>query len=253
LTAIVLAAGKGVRMKSELPKVLHEVCGRPMLAYVIDACRAAGCGRLLVVVGHSCEMVRRAFAGGDADLVWIEQSEQLGTGHAVMACAEQLQRLSGPVLVVAGDGPLIRPETLERLVARHVENGADCTLATSVLDEPGRYGRVIRSAAGELEGIVEFLDADERQRMIKEVNVSLYCFDADALRAVLDELDNNNAKGEYYLTDTIGLLKARGAKLTAVAAVPPEDVMSVNTREELEQVNRIMADRLQNSGVKDDR
>jgi len=237
-------------MKSDLPKVLHEVCGRPMLAYVIDACRAAGCDRLLVVIGHEADVVRRTFADDADDLVWVEQTHQLGTGHAVMVCLEHLQRLCGPVLVVAGDGPLIRPPALERLLATHAEKHASCTLATSVLPDPGRYGRIIRDASGELEGIVEFLDADDEQRKIREVNVSLYCFDAAALRGVLEKLDNKNAKGEYYLTDAIGLLKAGGAKLAAVAAVPPDDVLSVNTREELDQVNRIMAERLARSGVK---
>ena len=252
VSAIILAAGKGTRMKSDLPKVLHEVCGRPMLAYVIDACRAAGCSRLLVVIGHEADMVRRAFAADCDDIVWVEQVEQLGTGHAVMVCSGHLRRLSGPVLVVGGDGPLIRPVTLKQLLARHEEKGADCTLATSVLPDPGRYGRIIRNGAGALAGIVEFLDADEEQRKIREVNVSLYCFDAKALCWALDRLDNDNAKGEYYLTDTIGHLKAAGAKLGAVAAVPPEDVLSINTPQELDEVGRIMAKRLAGIGVKND-
>ena len=249
-TAIILAAGKGTRMYADLPKVLHEVCGRPMLAYVIDACRAAGCRKLLVVIGHRADLVRRTFAGDGADLVWVEQTEQLGTGHAVMVCGEHLRGLSGPVLVVAGDGPLIRPETLRQLLACHAEKGADCTLATCILPEPGRYGRIIRDKAGELEGIVEFLDADQRQRQIREVNVSLYCFDAVALSGVLGKLDNNNAKGEYYLTDAISLLKAGGAKLAAVAAVSPDDILSVNSPEELNEVNRIMAARLAAAGAR---
>jgi UDP-N-acetylglucosamine diphosphorylase/glucosamine-1-phosphate N-acetyltransferase len=249
ITAIILAAGKGTRMKSDLPKVLHKVCGRPMLAYVIDVCRAAGCDRLLIVIGHEADTVRRTFAG-EQDLVWVEQSRQLGTGHAVMVCAEHLRRLSGPVLVVAGDGPLIRPETLRKLLETHAAEDADCTLATSILPDPGRYGRIVRNRRGELEKIVEYLDADEQQRRIKEVNVSLYCFEAQSLCSVLDKLDNKNAKGEYYLTDAVGLLKAAGAKLAAVAAVPPEDVLSINTCEELEQVDRIMAARLADSGVR---
>jgi len=247
VTAIILAAGKGTRMKSDLPKVLHEVCGRPMLAFVIDACRGAGCGKLLVVIGHEADRLRRAFADDSADLVWVEQTEQLGTGHAVMVCAEHLRGLSGAVLVVAGDGPLIRPETLTQLLATHAETGAACTLATSILPEAGRYGRIVRDGSGEVEKIVEFLDADARQRRINEVNVSLYCFDAAALRGVIDKLDNKNAKGEYYLTDAISLLKAGGARIAAVAAVPPEDVLSINTLEELEEVNQIMADRLAHS------
>jgi bifunctional UDP-N-acetylglucosamine pyrophosphorylase/glucosamine-1-phosphate N-acetyltransferase len=242
-TAIILAAGKGTRMKSDLPKVLHEVCGRPMLAYVLDAARAAGCDRLLIVVGHQAERVRQTFADDADDIRWVPQSPQLGTGHAVMVCREHLAGLSGAVLVLAGDGPLIRPETLRQLLATHRERRAALTLATSILPEPGRYGRIVRDETGRLAGIVEYLDADEAQRGIREVNVSLYCFDADALREVIGQLGSDNAKGEYYLTDTVGLLRGRGARLAAVAAVPPEDVISINTLGELAQVAAAMAAR----------
>jgi len=250
-TAIILAAGKGTRMKSDLPKVLHEVCGRPMLAWVLDACREAGCDRLLVVVGHQAELVQETFADAD-DVTWVVQRPQQGTGHAVMVCREHLAGFEGPVLVVAGDGPLLRPETLRELLNTHRREGAACTLATSLLPDPARYGRIVRDESGDLAGIVEYLDADESQRAIREVNVSLYCFDAAALREALGELRNDNAKGEYYLTDTIGLLKARGRKLSAVAAVLPEDVFSINTLEELEQVGRLMAERLAPSGERTD-
>jgi bifunctional UDP-N-acetylglucosamine pyrophosphorylase/glucosamine-1-phosphate N-acetyltransferase len=245
VAAIILAAGQGTRMKSDAPKVLHTVCGRPMLAYVLDACTEAGCGELIIVVGHQAERVRQAFPTPPpgVHLTWIEQSPQLGTGHAVMVCRRELSRLSGPVLVVAGDGPLVRSETLQRLLEEHVRSGAACTLATSILDDPGRYGRIVRDGRGELVGIVEYLDADETQRGIKEVNVSLYCFDAAALVGVLDRLTNDNAKGEYYLTDALGLLAADGQKLTAVAAVPSEDVLSINTVDQLREVEAILARR----------
>ena len=232
-------------MKSDLPKVLHELCGRPMLAYVLDAARAAGCDRVLAVVGHEAELVRQAFADDGADITWVTQSPQLGTGHAVMVCREHLAELSGAVIVLAGDGPLIRPETLKQLLATHRETGAALTLATSILPDPGRYGRIVRDESGQLAGIVEYLDADEAQRAIGEVNVSMYCFDAEALRQVVGELTNDNAKGEYYLTDALGLLRQRKAKLAAVAAVPPEDVISINTIEELARVAEIMAARTQ--------
>ena len=245
-TAIILAAGKGTRMKSDLPKVLHEVCGRPMLAWVLDACRAAGADRLLVVVGHKAELVQEAFAADSADVEWIVQEPQLGTGHAVMVCREPLEGLSGAVLVLAGDGPLIRPATLGQLLAEHARRQAACTLATSILPDPMRYGRILRDESGELAGIVEHLDADEQQRRIDEVNVSIYCFDAAALRGVIGRLSNDNAKGEYYLTDALGLLRAGGGHLAAVAAVPPEDVLSINTLDQLEQVDRILAARIDN-------
>ncbi|NLF29491.1 MAG: NTP transferase domain-containing protein, partial [Planctomycetes bacterium] len=196
-TAIILAAGRGTRMKSAMPKVLHNVCGRPMLAHVMDACRQAGCDRLIVVVGFGAEQVRKAFAGA-ADVVWVEQTEQLGTGHAVMVCGEHLDGLDGPVLIVAGDGPLVRGETLAELLEAHARAGAACTLATCILDDPKAYGRILRDGAGELIGIVEYLDADEAQRAVGEVNVSLYCYDARRLREALGRLTNDNAKGEYY-------------------------------------------------------
>jgi len=230
-------------MKSDLPKVLHEVSGRPMLAYVLDACRAAGCDRLIVVIGHQADRVRQRFAGLDGDIEWVEQTEQLGTGHAVMVCSRQLAHLEGPVLVLAGDGPLIRPATLRKLLETHQQTKAACTLATSTLDDPGRYGRIVRDDDGNLVGIVEYLDATDQQREIKEVNVSLYCFDAEALRQAVSKLDNANAKGEYYLTDTLAVLRQAGKTLSAVSAVPPEEVLSINTPQQLRQVEQIMAQR----------
>jgi UDP-N-acetylglucosamine diphosphorylase/glucosamine-1-phosphate N-acetyltransferase len=247
-TAIILAAGKGTRMNSDLPKVLHPVCGRPMLAYVIDACRQAGCDKLILVVGHQAQMVRSTFAGCNGDITYVDQVPQMGTGHAVMVCQRELEKVDGPVLVVAGDGPLVRGETLRELLDTHRRKDAVCTLATSILPEPAKYGRIVRDAAGELLGIVEFLDASESQRQVREVNVSLYCFDAAALRQTLPKLTNNNAKGEYYITDALEMLRDAGGRLAAVAAVPPEDVLSINTIQELAEVDRIMAARLSDKG-----
>ena len=243
-SAIILAAGKGTRMESDLPKVLHEVCGRPMLSYVIDACVEAGCDRLLIVVGHEFDRVRNTFSHRDRELVWVPQLSQQGTGHAVMACRRYLARVHRPVLVVGGDGPLLRATTLEQLLETHRAKNADCTLATSILPEPGRYGRILRDADGELAGIVEYLDADEQQRAIDEVNVSLYCFNTDSLLAALPQLNNDNAKSEYYLTDVLEIMKSAGQTLAAVPSVPAEEVLSVNTIEQLEQVNELMARRL---------
>jgi bifunctional UDP-N-acetylglucosamine pyrophosphorylase / glucosamine-1-phosphate N-acetyltransferase len=248
VSAIILAAGKGTRMKSDLPKVLHEVCGRPMLAYVLDACRAAACQRPIVVIGHDAPRVRRTFADQDGQLQWVEQVPQLGTGHAVLMCREALATAQGPVLVLAGDGPLVRAETLLRLLAAHADSPAACTLATSILPDPARYGRIVRDSKGDLAGIVEYLDATEPQRQIHEVNVSLYCFDAAALRAVLPRLKNDNAKQEYYLTDALSLLREAGGKVQALPAVPADEVLSINTLEELAQVGRILQARLSAGG-----
>lgn len=243
-TAIILAAGKGTRMKSEKPKVLHEVCGQPMLAHVLTACRQAGCDRLICVIGFGAEKIRSAFAG-EKDITWVEQTQQLGTGHAVMVCSDHLANLEGPVLVVAGDGPLIQGETLQQLIAAHTASGAACTLATCILEDPMAYGRILRDKNSNLLGIVEHLDATEAQRQIKEVNVSVYCFDARRLREVLGRLSNDNAKGEYYLTDALELLRSAGHALAAVPAVPPCDVLSINDRVQLSQVNALMQERIQ--------
>ena len=243
VTAIILAAGKGTRMNSLLPKVLHEVCGRPMLAYVLDACRQAGCRRLIVVVGHEAELVKRALPDPNDEITWVVQDPQRGTGHAVMACSRVLAEISGPVLVVAGDGPLVTARTLRELMATHQARGVHCTLATSILPDPGHYGRVLRDEGGALTGIVEYVEATEAQLAIHEVNVSLYCYDAAALREALGRLTNHNAKGEYYLTDTLALLRSAGKKLAAVAAVPPEEVKSINTIEQLSEVSAHMAAR----------
>ncbi len=249
IAAIILAAGKGTRMNSDLPKVLHKVCGRPMLAYVLDACAEAGCEELIVVVGHQAEAVRHAFQETDRSLTWVEQVPQLGTGHALIVCRRELERLSGAVLVLAGDGPLVRSGTLRALLEAHVRSGAACTLATSILNDPDRYGRIVRDEQGELVGIVEYLDADPTQRQIKEVNVSIYCFDAAALTGALGRLTRDNAKGEYYLTDVPALLRADGRKVQAVAAVPAEEVLSINTVDQLSQVEAILA-RRQGRGVR---
>ena len=238
-TAIILAAGKGTRMRTGMPKVLHPVCNQPMLTYVMDACRVVGCDRLVVVVGFGAERVRSVYAA-EKDVLWVEQNPQVGTGHAVQLCRGALTGLTGELLVLAGDGPLVQAETLTQLLSVHRRRRAACTLATSIMTHPGSFGRVIRDETGELAGIVEYLDATEAQHQIREVNVSLYCFDVERLLEVIDDLRNDNAKGEYYLTDTLGMLKAKGYSLAAVAAVPEADVLSINDRVQLADVSRLM-------------
>ncbi len=243
-TAIILAAGRGTRMNTSLPKALHPVCNVPMLTYVLDACRQVGCDRLICVVGYGAEKVRAHYADAQ-DIVWVEQRPQLGTGHAVQLCQPALEGHDGEVLILAGDGPLVQAETLGQLLEVHLRRRAACTLATSIMGSPGSFGRVIRDETGELAGVVEYLDATEAQHQIREVNVSLYCFDVAQLRQVIGNLRNDNAKGEYYLTDTLGMLRAKGCHLAAVAAVPESDVLSINDRVQLAEVNRMMQQRIQ--------
>lgn len=247
LSAIILAAGMGKRMKSDLPKVLHPVGDppRPMVQAVIDACREAGCSRIVLVVGHRQELVREAVAG-QSDVEFAEQPEQLGTGHAVR-CAEHLYThqvaqgvgKGGDVFVLAGDGPLIRAETLSKLRAEHKRAGAWATLATSVIEDPSGYGRIARDAAGKFTAIVEQKDCTPAQLAIREVNPSYYCFDVSALFSTLARVKRNEGSGEYYVTDVPGMLLAEGRPVSVIPSVPPEDVLSVNNPEQLAEVDRI--------------
>ena len=218
LTAIILAAGKSTRMITDRPKVLHEVCGRPMLAYVLDACRQAGVKRLLVVIGYHKEQIKNAFADAE-DIVWVEQEPQLGTGHAVMCCQPHLQDYHGDLVILCGDGPLVRTETILALLNKHRSEHAAATLATAILEQPGSYGRIIRDSYGNLQGIVEFADCNAEQAKIREINPSYYCFDCDALMEALDHVQPDNVKGEYYLTDALQIMIRAGKKAVAITAV----------------------------------
>jgi bifunctional UDP-N-acetylglucosamine pyrophosphorylase/glucosamine-1-phosphate N-acetyltransferase len=253
-TAIILAAGKSTRMKSKCPKVLHEVCGKPMLDFVLQACYGAGCQRVMVVVGHGKDEVKAAFAH-DRRIDWVEQTEQLGTGHAAQQCVPLLKKHNhtGDVFILAGDGPLIRGEVLQTLLRAHHDDRAAASMATAILDDPFGYGRVIRDAAGEFVEIIEEVDATPEQKQIREVFPSYYCVRGDELMLALSKLKNDNKKGEYYLTDVYGILRAAGKRVLAVQAVGADDVLSVNTREQQANVDAVMQDRihrkLRESGV----
>jgi len=244
LTAIILAAGKSTRMKSRRPKVLHEVCGKPMLDFVLNACYGAGCARVIVVVGHGKEEVMARFES-DQRITWVEQGEQLGTGHAAKMCLEELKRLPGDVLILAGDGPLITAGVLHTLRKAHHDDHAAASMATAVLDDPTGYGRIIRDADGRFMDIVEQIDCTPEQREIREVFPSIYCVKADELAYALVRLKNENKKSEYYLTDIYGILRQAGRKVLAVQAVTAEDVLAINSRDQQAQVDAIMQDRIQ--------
>ena len=242
-TAIILAAGKSTRIKSAKPKPLHEVCGRPMLEYVLRACFDAGCSQVIVVVGHGKDEVISRF-GHDGRIQWVEQTEQLGTGHAARMCAGALKDHDSDVFVLAGDGPLIRGEVLRTLLHAHREEAAAASMATAVLDDPTGYGRIIRDEAGDFVEIIEQADATPQQREIREVFPSYYCIRSDALAFALSKLTNENAKREYYLTDIYGILRKAGKKVLAVQAVTQEDAMAVNDRLQQAEVDAIMQDRI---------
>jgi UDP-N-acetylglucosamine diphosphorylase/glucosamine-1-phosphate N-acetyltransferase len=238
--AIVLAAGKGTRMKSELPKVLVPVAGRPMVRYVIDALRAAGVNRIVVVVGYRADLVRTELAGLPG-IEFADQTEQLGTGHAVMMCREQLASHDGPVVVVAGDSPMLQADSVATLLAEATARQAACLLGTVRRDDPTGYGRIIRNAAGDFTGIVEEKDATPDQRAIQEINVSTYVFNAIDLLAALDQLRADNSQREYYITDCPAILLAAGKQVAALNVLKPCEALSINSPEELAQVEKVMS------------
>jgi UDP-N-acetylglucosamine diphosphorylase/glucosamine-1-phosphate N-acetyltransferase len=243
-SAIVLAAGKGTRMKSDLPKVMHHANGRPMVEWVVAAARAVGCSPVVLVIGHGADVVRGHFQVAE-DVEFVMQMPQLGTGHAVDQARELFARgeLGDEVLVLCGDGPLIRPHTLQVLLDTHRESGAAATLATAVIADPSGYGRIERDAHGSFRRIVEQKDATPEQLKINEINPSYYCFRTADLFDALRRVTNQNASGEYYLTDVFELLLRDGKRVSVVDAVPPEDVLSVNTPEQLAEVSRILEGR----------
>jgi bifunctional UDP-N-acetylglucosamine pyrophosphorylase/glucosamine-1-phosphate N-acetyltransferase len=243
-TAIILAAGKSTRMKSKRPKPLHEICGRPMLRWVLDACYDAGCHHVIVVIGFGKDEVLAEF-GSDKRITWVEQTEQLGTGHAAKMCESHLRDYHGDVFILAGDGPLIRAQVLKTLHDAHRDEHADASMATAVLDDPTGYGRIVRDQKGDFVEIVEQIDCTPQQREIREVFPSYYCVKAQELLFALSKLKNENKKREYYLTDIYAILRNAGKKIVAVQAVTAEDVLAVNTREQLAQVDGVMQDRIQ--------
>ncbi|MEM1209848.1 MAG: NTP transferase domain-containing protein [Planctomycetota bacterium] len=241
--AVILAAGKGTRMGSDLAKVLHEVAGKPMLHWVIEACRAVGASPIVVVVGYQADKVIDLF-DGQLDLRFVHQREQLGTGHAARMAEPVLADHTGDVLVLNGDGPLIRDATLTALLDTHRAQQADGTLATSRLDDPTGYGRVIRDADGQLVAIVEQKDATPDQLAVNEVNPNYLCYRTPALLESLGKLSSDNAQGEYYLTDVPRLVREAGGTIAVVDAVPPQDVLGINTPTQLAEVDAILRDRL---------
>jgi bifunctional UDP-N-acetylglucosamine pyrophosphorylase/glucosamine-1-phosphate N-acetyltransferase len=241
--AIILAAGISSRMKTDTPKVLLEVCGRPMLAYVLDACRGVGVEKIYVVVGFGAEQVKKRFEAAD-DIVWVRQDEQKGTAHAVLCCKEHLNGFDGQTLVLCGDGPLIRTQTLRTIIEKHEATDSAATLATAILDDPTGYGRVCRDADGNIEAIVEHNDCTTEQLRIKEVNPSYYVFNNRILFEAVVKVRPDNVKKEYYLTDTISIIIAAGHKVAAVAAMRPEEAISVNTEAQLSEISRIMQCRM---------
>lgn len=239
--AVVLAAGQGKRMKSKLYKVLHPVCGKPMVGHVLDALQSSDCDRTVVIVGHGAEAVQ-AYVNGRAECVL--QAEQLGTGHAVLQAEPLLGGETGTTIVVCGDTPLIRPETIRAMTEAHESAGAAVTVLTAEVPDPTGLGRIIRGADGRVERIVEHKDCNEEERAVKEINAGTYCFDNRKLFAALREVKNDNAQGEYYLTDVIGILHAAGETITAYRTNDSAESVGVNDRAALAEAERLMRERI---------
>ncbi len=237
--AIVLAAGKGTRMKSDLPKVLVPVAGRPMVEYVLDTLQRAGVRQTVVVVGYRAELVRETLSHRPG-LLFAEQTEQLGTGHAVMMCRQHLANHHGPVVILAGDSPMIEDRSIAELLATFQRDRPACLLGTAHKPNPAGLGRIVRDASGAFAGIVEEKDATEDQRKITEVNLSCYLFDAQKLLAALDQLGNDNQQQEYYLTDCPGILLAQGENVQALPILSDRETLSINNMEELSAVEEVL-------------
>jgi len=236
VTALVLAAGQGTRMKSDLAKVLHEMAGRPLLGHVLGCLDALGVGRTVAVIGHQRDQVRAQFAEAGVD--WAVQAEQRGTGHAVLMAGPQLEDFAGTLLVVCGDTPLLRPGTLHELLEGHAASGAAATVLSMRMPDPTGYGRIVRDPRGDLLAIVEHRDATPEQREIDEVNSGIYAFAYPALERALANLTAHNAQGEYYLTDTVELLRRADQRVAVVCATDHRELLGINTVEQLEQAER---------------
>jgi len=243
--AVVLAAGQGKRMKSARPKAIHEVCGLPMLAYVLDTMHGAGVDDAVVVVGYGAEMVRERFAAWDRPLRWVEQTERKGTGHAVMVTETTLGDFDGDVVVVCGDNPLLSADSVRRAIVQHRTEDVACTVVTAEVDDPTGYGRVVRSVDGDVEAIVEERDATDVQRRIREINSGNYVFDARAMYEALRKITPDNDQAEYYLTDVVATMRSDGKRVTSCITDDPTEVLGINSRAQLAEAGRILQQRIQ--------
>ncbi|MFC1594047.1 bifunctional N-acetylglucosamine-1-phosphate uridyltransferase/glucosamine-1-phosphate acetyltransferase [Candidatus Omnitrophota bacterium] len=238
---IILAAGKGTRMKSDIPKVMHELCGRPMLSYVLDAVKAARLRNVTVIVGYKDKLVRSVF--GDK-VKSIKQKKLTGTAEAVKAARGKLKSHQGNVLVLYGDNPLITPETITNLLVQHTKSDAACTLLTALVDNARGYGRIVRGYKGDVIAIVEEKDATEKELKIKEISVGAYCFKSEELLEALDKIKPNNQKKELYLTDVVDVLAKKELVIEAAGVEYKEEALGINSRFDLAQASRILSLRM---------
>ncbi len=237
LAVVILAAGKGTRMKSSLAKALQPFCGQPLLARVLETVKPLKSERTLIVVGHQSEAVKSRF-GGEA-IEFAEQAEQLGTGHAVQQAEEALEGFSGTVLVLCADMPLIKTGTLEKLLERHEQTLAQCTLLVLKTPEARDFGRVFQDGEGNVLRIVEARDCSPEEKTVDEYNAGVYCFDKESLFKALREIDCDNDQKEFYLTDTIGYLAGRRNKVQSIITRDSDEILGVNTEADLKRAEQI--------------
>ena len=242
MACVILAAGKGTRMRSDIPKVLHEVAGKPMIDYAIDSARAAGAEKVTIVIGHGFDLVKKHIIRRTEKISLVRQKQLLGTGDAVMAAKSAL-RGSKNILVLYADAVLVSPSTIARLVKEHMQSGAAATILTAKVNDPFGYGRIKRGERTEIEGIVEELDADLADRATKEINVGAYCFKGETLWGVLKEIKPQNEKKEYYLTDLIRVLSQAHRRISSVEAAHANEAYGINTRQDLAAANSIINSR----------
>lgn len=243
VAAIVLAAGKGTRMKSGLVKVLHPIAGRPMIDWPLAAARSAGAAPVVLVIGHQADAVRKKF-DGQTDVLCALQAEQLGTGHAVACAVSSLKGFTGTVMILCGDTPLLHGSTLSDLLSFHRSRAAAVTLLTACVENPHGYGRVVRNGDGGVLRIVEQKDATPEEQSINEINSGIYCMESDFLFASIGSLGSDNAQNEYYLTDLIALAVERGATCLAMKIGDSDEIMGVNDRVQLAEAARILRRRI---------
>lgn len=241
IAVVILAAGKGKRMKSDLPKVLHKMGGKPMVEYVIGTAKRLEAKRIILVVGHKWEQTQKLMERYKIE--FAVQKEQLGTGHAVQQTKELLSDFEGNVLILYGDVPLLTLSTLNKLMQEHREKRAAATVLTAILENPSDYGRIIRDENGMVQEIVEAKDASADHKKVKEINTGIYCFDKKALFSVLDKITNHNQQGEYYLTDAIKLLRERNLPVWGMVTPDPAETLGINSPEELQKMEKILLKR----------
>ena len=235
LAVVILAAGKGTRMESDLPKVLHEVGGKPMVSHVIQRAVELGAEKIISIIGYQHELVKETLATEPTEFVL--QLEQLGTGHAVLQCKTQLSKFDGDVLVLSGDVPLISFQTLKSLLQTHQTSNTKATLLSAIVEDASGYGRVIRNKNNNLDRIVEHKDANDAELRVNEMNAGIYVFDSKTLFELLPQVGNNNAQGEYYLPDVLSLILERGGKVAIEKTNYITEIQGVNTIQQLRDLD----------------